>query len=103
MLNKRLQENLSRQAPYHVKFEIRISKSETNLKPNESQTRKIQNSESDRSSLEHCSCCIFHRFEFVSNFGFRASNFFLGVLCALCARHPFSDFVSQYSTKILAR
>jgi hypothetical protein len=30
---------------------------------------------------------VFQSFEFVSNFGFRASKFFLGRLCELCARY----------------
>jgi len=48
--------------------------------PNEFKIRKIQNTESDPSRLEHCSCFVFHHFEFVSDFGFRASSFLFQTL-----------------------
>jgi len=62
------------------KSKIRISKSETNSEPNKSQIGKIQNTESE-GSLEFY---LFWSFDIVSNFGFRASNFFvLGAFASL--------------------
>src|SRR5262249_150234 len=64
------------------KLEIRILKSEKNRKTNKSQIQKIQTTESESECFEFC--IFFQSFEFVSNFGFRASNFFL---CVLCVSH----------------
>jgi hypothetical protein len=62
---KRIREN--------PKSEARNPKQTQSNKP---QTRKIQNAEPDSSRLEHCLRFIFHGFEFVSDFEFRASNLF---------------------------
>jgi NAD(P)H-dependent flavin oxidoreductase YrpB (nitropropane dioxygenase family) len=54
-----------------TKSEIRISKSETNVRPNKSQIGKIQNRTPEKARLRFSEVWSF---EFASNFGFRASN-----------------------------
>jgi len=64
------------QRRFTLKSEIRISKSETNT-VKQYQQRKIQNGEFGPSLLEHCSCCVFHFFEFVSDFDIRVFHYVL--------------------------
>src|SRR4030095_3583704 len=68
---KRLKQHSSRQRTNEIKSEIRSTKSETNL--NECQRRKIQNTDSASSRLEHSFCFVMHRFDIVSNFDIRIS------------------------------
>src|SRR6266511_6052618 len=63
---------LLRQDGFETKSEIRSTKSETNRRSNKSNRRKFKTPNPNRVCLEFWD---FGHLKFVSNFGFRASNF----------------------------
>ena len=109
-----LRKLITPKTPGKQKSEIRISKSETNSKKI---NLKLGKSKTPNPNQECFEFCVFQSIEFVSNFGFRASKFILGGLCArysdffpalpptsLCGNYCFtvnpeeSSFVTTYPT-----
>jgi hypothetical protein len=82
---------------YGLNFSRQVRRAKPNPNPkseyrNPKQTRRQMNLKLGKSKTpnphqEYFEFPVFQSFEFVSNFGFRASKFFLGVLCELCARY----------------